>query len=199
MKKALLTACLILATTSMSFAATNTPAKTPTGNQIKQQQAQKLQKPPKRPNLEQRLNLTEEQIAKAKTIREQGHKQMKPVMDSLKSKIEQKHLLMQNKTPGVKEVKKLEQLNKDIEKLKQQAKTIRDKNNKQFEAILTDTQKEQFNQMKREGRREFEKKHPPKFMGGQQGQNCPQGMKNGQKSQGEPPKGSFPPPPPPEK
>lgn len=172
MKKTLLIACLLLATSSMSFAAENVQGKVPANCQIKQP-VQNVQRPPKKPNLEQRLNLTEEQKIKAKANREAGFKEIKPIMDNLKSKKEQKRMLMKNQNPTVKEVEKLEQLNNDINKLEKQAREIRIKNAKQFEAILTPEQKEEFNKMKREGRREFGKRHPHKFpVGGPKG-HCP--------------------------
>src|SRR5574344_404680 len=188
MKKTLLIACLLLATTSVSYAATTKPT-CPCNNQPQRQQ---MQRPPKRPDFDAQLNLTTAQKAKAKQIRQQGHAQMKPIMDKLISKEEQKRMLMQNKNPGTKEVNKLNSLNKEINALRKKADTIRERNNKQFEAILTSEQKKKFEQIKKQGRREFGKNHPPMPFGapgmGPEGQ--------GHNGHGHQP-GDFPPPPPP--
>lgn len=185
MKKTLLIVCLMLATSSMSFAATTqAPAKT---QNCKNMPKNEMQRPTKRPKLDEILNLTEAQKVQARAIRKQGHAQMKPIMEKLKSKEEQKHLLMQNKNPGVKEVQALNKLNKEIASLKSKADAIRKKNNQQFEAILTEAQKKQFNEMKKNGRRDFEKNHPPM---------PPFGFGKGSEPQDFPQKGDFPPPPP---
>ncbi|MCQ2789088.1 MAG: Spy/CpxP family protein refolding chaperone [bacterium] len=156
MKKILFVICLLFATSSVSFAATQAPAKPENVPPVKQQN---FKKPAQRPSLDKVLNLTEEQKVKAKEIRMQGHKEMKPLIDELRSKQEQKRMLMQNKNAGVKEVQKLEKINKEIVNLKKQIREIRIKNNKQFEEILTEEQKVKFNELKKEGRKNFAKHH----------------------------------------
>lgn len=159
MKKTLLVSCLLLATSSMSFAAGQ--GQMQPQNAHGRYQNQEMQRPLRRPNFDEKLNLTEAQKEKARVIRQQGHAQMRPIFEQLHSKMDQKRLLMQNKNAGVKEAQELAKLNNEIYALKNQADAIRDKNHKQFEAILTDSQKRTFEKIKREGRKKFEKKHRP--------------------------------------
>lgn len=151
------------------------------------QKPQKEQCMKQKQNFEKRLNLTEKQKEKAKKIHQKGAKQMKPLMEKrgkLRKDIEQ------IKKSDLDETKKHEQIDNKIKELKaldKKAHEIRKSNSKEFEKILTKEQKIELEKMKAEGRKKFEKHHPPRppfnmftqpeFKGGE--------------------KGIFPPPPPP--
>lgn len=139
-----------------------------------------------RQSFEKRLNLTEEQKTKAKKIHQKGAKQMKSLMDK---KIELKKEIRTIKKSDLDETKKHEQISKkfkEMRKLDKKAHQIRKQNGKDFEKILTDEQKNELAKMKSEGRKRFEKKHPPRPPFGMFGPD----FKGGEK-------GIFPPPPPP--
>lgn len=131
-----------------------------------------------RQSFEKRLNLTEEQKTKAKKIHQKGAKQMKSLMDK---KIELKKEIRTIKKSDLDETKKHEQISKkfkEMRKLDKKAHQIRKQNGKDFEKILTDEQKNELAKMKAEGRKRFEKKHPPRppfnmfppeFKGGEKG------------------------------
>ena len=55
--------------------------------------------------------------------------------------------------------KKREVLKKELRDLHVKAKTIREENMKEFEAILTDVQKSELVKIKKEGRKNFAKRH----------------------------------------
>ena len=144
-----------------------------------QQKPQKEQQMMKvRESFEKRLNLTEEQKTKAKKIHQKGAKQMKPIM----KKIGQlKQEIREIKKSDLEESAKHDKIDKkfeEIRKLDKKAHNIRKANGKEFEKILTDTQKAELKKMKAEGRKRFEKKHPPRspfgmfgpdFKGGEKG------------------------------
>lgn len=151
-----------------------------------QQKPQKEQQMKVRESFEKRLNLTEEQKTKAKKIHEKGAKQMKSLMDK---KIKLKKEIDAIKKSDIDETKKHEQISKkfkEMRKLDKKAHEIRKQNGKDFEKILTTEQKNELAKMKSEGRKRFEKKHPPRPPFGMFGS----GFKGGEK-------GIFPPPPPP--
>lgn len=110
-------------------------------------------------DFEQRLNLTEKQKEKAKTIHKKGAQQMKPLirqMETLKKDIE--NTKKSNLDKKIKE----EKINKDIEEIKnieKKANEIRKKNSQEFEKILNKKQKKELEKMKAEGREKFEKEH----------------------------------------
>jgi len=138
-----------------------------------------------RQSFEKRLNLTEEQKTKAKKIHQKGAKQMKSLMDK---KIELKKEIGTIKKSDLDETKKHEQISKkfkEMRKLDKKAHQIRKSNSQEFEKILTDEQKNELAKMKSEGRKRFEKKHPPRPPFNM----FPPEFKGGEK-------GIFPPPPP---
>lgn len=168
MKKTLIIAGLaasVMLTSSIANAAvtTKTTDKQPAAR-CNCQKDFKGQKPPKkmeRPNLDERLKLTEEQKTKAHEIRMKGREQMKPIFDQIKVKKEEIKKVAEN--PKIDQEQKdttINALEVDILKLKQQARKLRMENTKEFEAILTADQKAEFEKIKQEGRKMHQlKKH----------------------------------------
>jgi len=92
-------AAAILMSTSVTYAATTNAADTkvkpqcekklpPKHGDFKGKKAPGMERPD-RPNLDDRLKLTDEQKKQAHDIRMQGHKKMKPVFEKMKAKKEQ--------------------------------------------------------------------------------------------------------------
>ena len=98
--------------------------------------------------MEKKLNLTKEQSAQAKALREQSRAKIKPLFAQLKTEKQK-----------LRDLKKSNASQKDIqaqiEKIKQtrgQIKNIHKQNMAAFEQILTADQKVKFEKMKKEGR-----------------------------------------------
>ena len=139
-----------------------------------------------RQSFENRLNLTEKQKEKAKKIHQKGAKQMKPLMQK---RMDLKKQITAIKKSDTDEASKREQIDKKIKEMKaldKKAHEIRKSNSKEFEKILNKEQKSELEKMKAEGRRKFEKNHPPRPPFNM----FPPEFKGGEK-------GIFPPPPPP--
>lgn len=106
---------------------------------------------------DQKLGLTEVQKLKAKELRKEGHEKMKPVIEQLRAK-RQEAETVRNSTLTVQEKEeKLTVIDRDIEVLKNQKKEIKKQNMKDFESILTREQKKTLKEMKKEGRKKFDK------------------------------------------
>ena len=137
-------------------------------------------------SFENRLNLSEKQKEKAKKIHQKGAKQMKSIMQK---KGELRKELASIKKSELDEAAKKEQMDKKIKEMKaldKKARDVRKSNSKEFEKILTKEQKSELEKMKAEGRKKFEKNHPPRPPFNM----FPPEFKGGEK-------GIFPPPPPP--
>jgi len=150
------------------------------------QKPQKEQCMKQKQNFEKRLNLTEKQKEKAKKIHQKGAKQMKPLMKKM-GKLRKE--IGEIKKSELEESAKKEQIDKKFKELKaldQKAHKIRKSNSQEFEKILTKEQKTELEKMKAEGRKKFEKKHPPRAPFNM---FPPPEFKGGEK-------GIFPPPPP---
>ena len=157
MKKSLIIvglAASIMLTSTIANAST-TPANTdkqPVG--VEKQLPKKHDKKMKHSPIDERLKLTDEQKQQAHEIRMKGHKEMKPIFDKIKAKKEEMKQIANNpKLSEEQKTKKIDALEIEILKLKQQARKVRIKNAKEFEAILTPEQKAEFNKMKEEGRK----------------------------------------------
>lgn len=157
MKKLLLTAGLILATASIACAA-EPPMGPPSGDCPPPPPGMHKPAPP-RVDLDKKLKLTDEQKVKAREIRMQGHKEIKPLFEKLKSKQEQKRALMNSTISKKEQIEMIDKLNDDISSLKRQIHEIRVKNMKEFESILTPKQKKTLDKIKMESRRDFKKHH----------------------------------------
>lgn len=173
MKKSLVIAGLaaaVMMSTSMSYAQTvatpteKAPAKAekqlPEKGDFKKHKDGKMK--PQRPNLDERLKLTEEQKQKAHEIRMDGHKKMKPVFEKMKAKKAEIKEVKNSNMSEEKKAKKIASLKKDLRKLKQEARKIQMENTKQFEAILTPEQKAEFEKIKQEGRERAKMRHMQK-------------------------------------
>lgn len=183
MKKTLITACaLIIASTSV-FAAETAVQQT---TQNPQPTKCECKRPPKGPDFkkrqaefEQRLQLTDEQKAKAKELRENSFEQMKPLMNKIKEKREEIKAVKLSRISVQAQNEKIEQLHKEIGAIKNEMHRLRMENMKKFEALLDKKQLKELKKMKQEGRKKFDKefkKHPhPKFgheFGPKPGCNC---------------------------
>ena len=112
---------------------------------------------------EKRLNLSEKQKEKAKTIHQKGQEQMKPIMQKMGEK--HKEIMAIKKDETLTEDQKQEKIKpiaEQVKELNKQAVEIRKQNSKDFEKILNKKQKKELEKMKAEGRARFEKNHPPR-------------------------------------
>ena len=109
----------------------------------------------KKAEFEARLKLTDEQKAKAKALREEGHKEMKPLMEAMRAKREE---LKASKTAGATK-EELEKIQSDLRILDKKAQELRSKNMKSFEELLNSKQLKELEKMKEEGRKKFEQEH----------------------------------------
>lgn len=137
-------------------------------------QAQKMQKPNMTPEqrkalMEKRmqefnktLGLSDEQIAQAKTIRQKGHKQMKPLIEKRKAKIEEwKQIKANDKLSTKTQDKKIETIKNDLKKINQDMHKVRIENENEFKSILTQEQKAKYEQIKAEGRKHYKEHKKP--------------------------------------
>lgn len=106
---------------------------------------------------EQKLGLTDEQKTQARELRKQGFEKMKPVMEQIKAKRQEAHAVKQSKISVEAQEEKLIVIDKELQELEKQASAIRKQNMKDFESILTGTQKKTLKNMKKEGREKFER------------------------------------------
>ena len=166
MKKIFISAGII------SFLAMSTTMALANNNEIKKQMdlkrpcpCQKGQ-PPKmsRPLIDERLNLTEAQKKQAHELRMKGHEKIKPVFAKIQ---DTKQKIVKVNSSDLKQEDKdvlLNTLNEELKTYLAEAKQIRMENAKEFESILTDEQKTEFEKIKKEGRAKAQqyKKDPPK-------------------------------------
>jgi len=159
MKKFLIFMCIFSLISSSAIAAAGSSTNEgiqnpppPSAEMIKERKAREAA-------FEKKLGLTEEQISKARELRIQGHKEMKPVMDKLFAKKKEVETIKLSRMAVQAQEEKLTALDKEIAVLEKQADSLRKKNMKDFESILTSKQKKILKQMKQEGRQKFEQKH----------------------------------------
>ena len=106
---------------------------------------------------EQKLGLTEVQKLKARELRKNGHEKIKPVMEDIRVKKQEAEAIRNSKLTTEAKEEKLTVIDKDLDALRKQANEIRKQNMKDFEAILTKDQKKTLKNMKKEGRKNFDK------------------------------------------
>lgn len=167
MKKTLILASLLAFTIALPcFAEQTAPTAPPTKEVcVEKQPPADMQRPPRGPQFkynkkaefEKRLNLTDEQKAKAKAIREKGHQEMKPLMDKIKAKREEIKAIKLSKIAVEAQNEKINALRGELKELRKQANELRMKNMKEFESILTKKQLKELKKMKEEGRKKFDK------------------------------------------
>ncbi len=176
MKKLLTAAfCLTMAMgmqSAMAADTTNYTKANPVTTEQKQPPKFEHRKRPPMPNLEEELNLTEAQKAKAKENRIQGRKEMKPIMDEIRAKKEAILDIVDSDLSKEKQQEKITVLQKEIKDLYVKANTIREKNMAEFEKILTKEQKTKFAEIKKlhhpNGCKECAKRMPPPPMPGEE-------------------------------
>ena len=113
---------------------------------------------------EDRLNLTEEQKAQAKELRQKGHEEMKPIMEQIKNKKQEANAVRLSRIAVEEQEARLDKINKELKALHKEAQNLRVKNMKEFENILTKDQKKELVKIKKEGRKKFEKEHKRKYL-----------------------------------
>ena len=106
---------------------------------------------------EQKLNLSEVQKLKARELRKAGHEKIEPVMKQIKAKKQEAEMVRNSKLTVEAQEEKLTAIDKDLVVLQKQAQQIRKENMKEFESILTKDQKKTLKNMKKEGRKNFDK------------------------------------------
>ena len=106
---------------------------------------------PRRMDMKQRLNLTEEQRVQAREIRMSSQAKIQPYVDELKQKQSQKMALV-SQDGDENEIKRL---GEDIKRLKHQIHSIRIQNEREFVQILTPEQKVEYNKMRAEGKKQI--------------------------------------------
>ena len=135
------------------------PEKSFNGVPTEQEVAQNKKEMEKRKaEFDKRLNLTEAQKAKAKKLREDGQKQMKPIMDAMNAK-RQELKAAKDANSSNEEIRKIYSDMKDLDR---KAHQLRMSNMKNFEAILNQEQLAELNKMKEEGRKKFNEGHRDK-------------------------------------
>ena len=154
----------ILLSTSISYAADNKTPQKPCDCPCARPMPPKHfegQKPPKmeRPDIEERLNLTEEQKQKAHEIRMNGQEKMKPVFAKMQAKKQEIKKVTDSNLSQDQKDKKITQLKEELQAVKNEAKNIRTENRKEFEAILTPEQKAEFEKIKQEGKDRVKRYH----------------------------------------
>ena len=168
MKKLLILTCAMCVLNGIAIA--NEPVKKPDfgkrepGIEFKRpnpEQMKEIRKAHERA-FDQKLGLTEVQKLKAKELRKAGHEKMKPVMEQIKTKKQEAEAIRNSKLTVQEKEEKLAVIDNDLAGLKKQAKEIKKQNMKDFEAILTKDQKKILKNMKKEGRKNFDK-HKKEF------------------------------------
>ena len=174
MKKTLLLTALLALSCSMTFA--NPQGRPPMGPPPGCGGDKPCCEKPDGPkvDIEQKLKLTPEQIAKAKALRMEAREQMRPIMNAIKTKNEQKEIIKHNSSlTAAAQCEQIERLNNQINELQKQANDIRVKNEKDFEALLTAKQKKVLDKIKVKTRKNMVKKHRKAVAKQAKQPNCP--------------------------
>lgn len=133
------------------------------GPQINKKHPMKLHGPYEHANrqaeFEKRLNLTEEQKKQIEENRQKDHEKIKPIMEQIKQKRQEIRNTIESTTLTEEEKsKKTADLLKELDALKLQANNLRKENMQNFENILTEKQKKEFQKIKQERKKEMEKR-----------------------------------------
>ena len=116
----------------------------------------------KRKEFEQRLNLSEKQKEKIRTIHKKGLEEIKPVMMQISVKRDEIEMLKKSRLAEKEQQAQIEKLQNEINELEKKAKKIRKENSQDFENILNKEQRAELEIMKAEGRARYEKRHQPR-------------------------------------
>ena len=163
MKKTLLLLCALCVITGSTYAADDNTKNIPQRkNPPTKEEMQKIHKA-REAAFEEKLGLTEAQKVQAKELRKQGFEKIKPVMDEIRQKRLEARKIKQSDISTAEREEKLTVIDKDLQELHKKAGKIRKQNMNDFESILTKDQKKTLKNMKKEGRKKFEKgrKHCP--------------------------------------
>ena len=110
-------------------------------------------------NLDEKLKLSDTQKEKAKALRLETREKMRPIMNAIRTKEEQKEIIKHNRNMTAEaQCEQVEKLNNQIEELRKQAHDLRVKNEKDFEALLTPSQKTELKKIKEQARKDRSKK-----------------------------------------
>ena len=109
---------------------------------------------------EKRIGLTEAQKVKAKEIRLKGHEKLKPVMDEIIAKKQEAKMVKMSRIAVQVQEERLAKIDAELKVLEKKAHDIKRANMKDFESILTWSQKRTLKQMKKEGRKKYQATHP---------------------------------------
>lgn len=163
MKKFLIMTCAICVMAGAANAANDTAVKVEKfqrpqieGKAPSAEQMQKIRRAHENA-FEQKLGLTEVQKLKARELRKSGHAKMEPVIKDIKAKKQEAEMVRNSKLTVEAQEEKLTVIDKDLAELQKKAAEIRKQNMKDFEAILTKDQKKTLKNMKKEGRKNFDK------------------------------------------
>ena len=113
----------------------------------------------KKIEFENRLGLTDEQKKQIELHKQKDREAIKPILDEMHQKRLELRKLKEAQNLSNEEVtKKTDELKSQIKELKVKADTLRQENMKNFENILTDEQKIEFEKIKKEQKAEMEKR-----------------------------------------
>ena len=106
---------------------------------------------------EQKLGLTVEQKIKAKELRKKGHEKLRPVIEEIKQKKQEAEMVKRSRIAVQAQEERLDAIDAELKVLEKKAHDIRRANMKDFESILTREQKKILKQMKKDGRKNYQK------------------------------------------
>lgn len=113
----------------------------------------------KKAEFEKRLNLTEEQKKQIEENRVKDHEKIKPFIDQkMAKKAEIKKLREDSSLSAEEKAKKIGELRKEIREINLQERKVHEENMKNFEALLTEKQKKEFDKIRVEQKSEMEKR-----------------------------------------
>lgn len=112
----------------------------------------------KKAEIDKRLKLTDEQRKKIEENKIKDREQLTPIIEQIKVKKQEIRAVIENpKLSDTDKSKKTAELLKELDGLKLKADNIRKENLKNFESILTEKQKKEFEKIKKEQKKEIEK------------------------------------------
>lgn len=111
---------------------------------------------------EKRLKLTDEQKQQMGKLHAESFKKIKPIMDEIRLKQVELVNVENSDIEESSKHEKMDALHREIFDLHRQEREIRRENMREFENLLTTSQRKELLKMKREGRKDFERRHPPR-------------------------------------
>lgn len=157
MKRTLILLSLLCLTLSANATETQKKITVNENSKIEQKQIQKMHRDMA---FEKRLELTEVQKLKARKIREKGHEELRPIIEQIKSKKQEAEMVRRSRIAVQVQEERLTVIDNELRVLEKRAQEIRKANMKEFESILTFSQKRTLKNMKKEGRKKYHQAHP---------------------------------------